>query len=445
MAPALVAVDGPVAHHLGAAAVVVVVGVDDALLQGHGHGDGLEDGAGLIGVAHRLVQQLLVVGLTPGHAVLLAVLPVFLSHRVQLLLEALGDDFTIAVGIKVRGAGHGQDGSGGRVHDDAEPALLYIIGLDALGQGLFSHGLDLGVDGQVQVVSLLAVKILLIAGEHLAAYAILPGDHPAGGPGEQLLIGGLQPLGSYPLAAAALVLGDESQHMGGDGGLGIVSLGGLHQVENGGHAHAPPRLLPVAGDEGTHLLRFLFLQIGGQDLIVGVGALQPGQEGIHILVQQIGQKVGHVLPGLVDQGLNLIRIRLAALILQLGVVLRQAVDVPDQICRRQDQVVSGGGHGQHFSLTVIDGPPTGVHCNGLELLAGCLLFPVAVLGDLQLPQLGYHGDEEHHSQTHHQKNSAPEEAAVIPSGGAPGLWILSGHSLAPLKKRWSPGSMPQGA
>ena len=93
----------------------------------------------------------------------------------------------------------------------------------------------------------------------------------------------------------------------------------------------------VFRDKGAQLFRLLLLDVGLQDLILGVGPLQSVRQSLPVQVQHGQHTVQHqVLLGLEGRLIGR-QVRIALLILVFGLV-HAGLQVPG----RQDQVVDGG-------------------------------------------------------------------------------------------------------
>ena len=171
-----------------------------ALLQGGGQHQGLEGGARLVGLPQALVQPLglpdggiglglgLLLELRVGELLLGGLLGVL---RLELLIDPLDvgrglaleetvHDRRVVVGVKLRGAGHGQDLHGLGIGHDAHAAVAHVVSGDALLQDLLGIGLDGAVNGQGQVIAVDRVHIVGVAVVQLVVLGGAAGDHPAG-------------------------------------------------------------------------------------------------------------------------------------------------------------------------------------------------------------------------------------------------------------------------
>ena len=395
----------PVGHLLAAVTVKVVVGRDDPLLQGCRHHQRFKGRTGLVGVRQGLVSPLEVEGVADRLVVLVAVLAVLLGQGFQLIQQFLVEDAGIAVGVKVGAAGHTQHRSGGGVQGDGEATLFHVVGLDALLQGLLQHGLDGGINGQVEVAAVLGVDVLLIGGEHLGAGSRLGSDHSSGGPGQNILVQGLHTLGAHLHAAAVLGIGHEAQDMGAHRGVGVIALAGGLEVEHGREF--------VLLNKLPHRGGLLLLQLVGQRLIGGVGVLNALAQPVLVESQQVHQSVHNQVPLVLDGLLVLLLLQVAVIVLIAALVHRN-----HHVPGGEDQLIDGAGPGQGTALGVVDGTPSGVDRHVQGLLIGRPLLPLVVLEDLQLHQLGHQGHKGHHSHHRQQHHRAAEETTVSLSRGA---------------------------
>ena len=115
------AFDGPLAHLHRAAAIKGVLRTDRPRLQGGGQHNRFEGGTRFVGVVEGFVPPHLVEGFALLHLAAL-----------DLIQEGLVNDGAVIVQVIVGRAGHTQDAAGLAVHDDDEPALPDVVGLDAL-------------------------------------------------------------------------------------------------------------------------------------------------------------------------------------------------------------------------------------------------------------------------------------------------------------------------
>ena len=408
MTGALGAVDGGgvAVHHHRAGAGEGVVLVHQPLLQGHGQDDGLEGGAGLVGLVDRLAVPLahhrLVIGLALGLGQQLGVGEILRIAGLELLVDGLGlglhvpledgvGDLGVVVGVEVGDTGDGQDLPGLGVHGDAEGPVLHVVVLDALLQCLLQIGLDGGVQGEGHVIAVLRVDVLGVGVVQLGAAPRLGGDHPAGGPLQNVVIGRLHPVGS-PVGV------DKAQGLGGQSGVGVVPLGAGEQVEIGGGL--------VLHDILPDGLGLLLLDVG---LDLPVGVLDGVDLGVHPLLVQAGHQGHqvrlHLLLLLGHQGGPLRLGQGVALLVLLGHALHQVVG-------GQDQVVDGGRHGQHIAVAVIDVPPGGRHGQVQGLLVAGLLLILVVVDHGDVPQLPAQGEKHQHAAAHHEEHRPLEDAAL---------------------------------
>ena len=263
-------------HH--AVAVEGAVAVGNAVLQSHGQGQYLEGGAGLIAVVHRLAAPLEQLGLAQqvvvGLGVLLALLGrVFLVRLGQLGLELFGVDLPGGVGVVVRGGVDGQDSPGVGVHDDAEGAVLGPELRRHVRDAPLQIVLDVAVDGGLDAVALLGVVVLLVLEHQLRAPAVGGRHRQAGGAVQGVLVEGLQAVGPVVVGV------HEAQHVGGQGGAGIVPLGIRLQVDP-----LEGRAGLVLGDKGPDLVADLLFHPLFQD---GVGVVGLGHLAADLLLGDV--------------------------------------------------------------------------------------------------------------------------------------------------------------
>ena len=265
-----------------------VVG-DGPLLQARRHHDGLEGRAWLIGGVQGLVVPLLELGGVEGRFILL-----FRGRVLDLVQGALQDRVLNGAGVVqvvVRGAGHAQHGPGVRVHDQAEAAVDDVELGNALLQGLLRIHLDGGVDGGVDVVAVDRVDVAGIGRGHLLAGGVLIRDDLAVGARQVQVIQGLQAV------SAGVGAVDKANDLGGHGGVGVVALGVVGQIDG------PLQLVLL--DEGPHLVGDILLHLFGQDLIGRLGLLQPGHDLRAVDAQDAGEVVGDEVIGALQLALLL--------------------------------------------------------------------------------------------------------------------------------------------
>ena len=399
MAALFVAVDGLAAHHLAAAAGEVVVQGDDSLLQTDGHGDGLEHRPGLIGLGEHPVFHLPVPGVLPGGVG--GLVPLLRLHPLHLGLERFAEQLPPVVGVKVRGAGHGKHRPRLGIDGKAEGPRLHVVGLDALRQGLLQHGLDALVHGEGHVIAVLGVEIHLIAGDHLHPPAVFGRHHPAQLAGQHILIACLDARLAHLVFAALLGLAHVPQDVGAHRGKGVVPLAA------GGDLEA--RAQPFLADKLPGPLRVLLLQLVVEHLIAGINALHPLPQPLLIIAEQVHNAVhngfAQVVEGLFIGRLVQFSVRFILLLVHRAVHAH----------RRQNQLVDRGGHGHGPALPVVDGAPVGGHGHAPGLLVCRPALPLLLLHDLELVELRHQREEYADAQHNHQKNGAPEQAAVVSS------------------------------
>ena len=395
MAGAAGALDGIARHPHAAGAGEGVAVADHALLQGGGQDQGLEGGAGLIGVVDGLVAPLVQLSLAQGLQVLVAVLAVGGLEGVQLSLDVRVTDDAGVVQVVAWGVGPGQDGPGVRVHGDAEAAVLDLEGLDALFQDALAVALDGGVQGEDNVVAVGGVVVVLVAGEHFSAVAVAGGDHPAHLAGELLLVEGLDAVG-------AAVGVDKADDLAGQGVLRIIALAGGGDDDGVGQS--------VVRDELPHLVGHLLLSLAGKHLIGRVGPLQPRRDVLLINAQNLREALGHQLIGRLRRGGHLVGVS-PRLLHPLGIVF---LDL-DQVPRGDNDPVDGGAHGQGVPVAVVDGAPVGLHRHIPGLLVDGQFLVIVVLYDLDLVECHQQGDERQDAEHHQKDDGAPQNGPVAPA------------------------------
>ncbi|CAN3988299.1 Restriction endonuclease subunit S, partial [Dysosmobacter welbionis] len=238
------AVDGlsPALHVDGAGAGEGGVHVHHALLQGRGQRDGLEGGAGLVGVLIALVPPLLELDGGPGirqrlivrllRLVGAAVLLDLRQSGIQFRLKPLSIDGGKVSRIIVGIGGHGHNAAGVHVHDDAGAAVGRVVLIQHTLQALFQGVLDVGVQSQHQAAAILRIKHLLAAAEQQRR-AVYVGrrDGQSSAAAEHVIIGRLQPVGAHIVGI------DEPYHIACQRAEGIQPLGVRRQgdaLEPGG-------------------------------------------------------------------------------------------------------------------------------------------------------------------------------------------------------------------
>ena len=212
---------------------------------------------------------------------------------------------------------------------------MHVVHLNALFQRLLSVGLDGSVQGQGQNVAVDGVDVVGVAVVHLHVLGGLARHHTAGHALEQVLVPGLQAVGT--------ALGvDEAQHLAGQGTVGVVALGAGGEIEVVGGI--------VLLDKGPDGLGVLLLNLGGQYLILGVGLLHTLFQLLPVQVRhQLTQAVHHHIPLALDLGFVGILVQVAVLILELTLA-----HTGHQVLGGQDQVVYRGRHGQHIAVGIQD-------------------------------------------------------------------------------------------
>ena len=422
----------------GAAAVEGAVAVGGAVLQGHGQGQDLEGGAGLIAVVHRLAAPLEQLGLTQqvivGLGVFLALLGrVFLIRLGQLGLELFRIDLPGGVGVVVRGGVNGQDGPGIGVHDDAESAVLGPELRDHVGDAPLQVVLDVAVEGGLDAVALLSVIILLILEHQLRTPAVGGRHRQAGSTVQGILVESLQAVGPVVVGV------QEADHMGGQGGAGVVPLGVRLQVDP-----LEGRAGLVFGDERADLVADVLLHPLFQNGVGVLGFCHLTADFFLGDVQNLRQMHGQqILVLLAAHGelfplLQAVHHHLGPLFVQLPGVF---VDGPGV----QEHVVRRGGDRQGDAVAVQDGAPGGGDDGRAHLLAGSAVLELVVLGDGQVVGLGEQGQKGRHAEYQQQRQGPPLNDQLGQPGGvglAPCFFLAAvrqgldrfGHDVPPLQK-----------
>ena len=313
------AVDGlsPALHVDGAGAGEGGVHVHHALLQGRGQRDGLEGGAGLVGVLIALVPPLLELDGGPGirqrlivrllRLVGAAVLLDLRQSGIQFRLKPLSIDGGKVSRIIVGIGGHGHNAAGVHVHDDAGAAVGRVVLIQHTLQALFQGVLDVGVQSQHQAAAILRIKHLLAAAEQQRR-AVYVGrrDGQSSAAAEHVIIGRLQPVGAHIVGI------DEPYHIACQRAEGIQPLGVRRQgdaLEPGGppagrdengvavlvhRGKLVPLIVDLSVDEPAdlvgHVLVYLLF-----DLPVSVGGvLQVLQDGLLLHIQNAAEAPGDI-------------------------------------------------------------------------------------------------------------------------------------------------------
>ena len=251
----------------GDIAVTVVGGalVHHVLLQRRCQRQDLKGGAGLIGVVEGFVAPLAQLGVGQRELPLL--------HRLlQRPVPHGGKIVEVVVGI----GGHAQDGAGVHVHHHAAGALGRVKLVHQFGKAALQIILDGGVQRQHQVVSVFRVVIFFVGVEHVVAHVVPGRDHKARLALQLLLIAGLQAV------KAGVVRAHKAHDMGGQGAVGIVSLGISDQI------HAVDVVLL---QKGTDLVGQRFLRPQLEHLVLGVGALHLLVNALRVQIQDPGQVI----------------------------------------------------------------------------------------------------------------------------------------------------------
>ena len=313
-------VDGfsPALHVDGAGAGEGGVHVHHALLQGRGQRDGLEGGAGLVGVLIALVPPLLILSVGPGIRQGLVILFLrFIGSTVLLDLRQSGIQFRlkplsidggkvsrIIVGI----GGHGHNAAGVHVHDDAGAAVGRVVLIQHTLQALFQGVLDVGVQSQHQAAAILRIKHLLAAAEQQGCAVDIGGrDSQAVAAVEHVIIGRLQPVGAHIAGI------DEPYHIACQRAEGIQPLGVRRQMdtlERGRppagignqdgvavlvhHSELVALVIDFAVDEPADLVGHILVHLLLYHFILSVGPPQLLQNGLLLHIQDAAEAPGDV-------------------------------------------------------------------------------------------------------------------------------------------------------
>ena len=362
------------------------------LLQGGGQGHRLEGGAGLVGILIALVAPLLELGGSQGFVIFFGALRKALQRGQELFVG----DGAVIVGIVIGVRGHGHDGAGVDVHDDAGGTVFGVELLHHALDALFQVILDIDIQGQHQVAAVFRVVILLIVKEQGLIVVVLGCDRQSGGAGEDAVILRLQAVG------ADVVGVDEAQYIGGQGAVAVVALG-VGPQENAPQGpllilrHRVALVVDLAVDKAAHLVGHVLLRLFHQLLILGLGLLHLGEDRLLIQSQDPGKTPGNIaLVQHLRRGVGL------ALLLRLfrrfldGVllVIHKGLDLQG---REEDQLRRGGFR-QNVAAAVIDGAPGGGDHGAGRLLGHRLFLQLRMLADLQVVELPEEGQECHHAQ-----------------------------------------------
>ena len=414
--------DGVVADGHGAAAVKGAAGVHRPLLQGHGQGEDLGRGAGLVGVVHRLVAPLLQLQLPQLLPVGVGVLLVrgggiLLVHLGQLLLEFAVIDLPVGVHVVGGAGGDGQDGPALGVHNHPRGPVLGPVFGDHVLQAPLHVVLDGAVQGQLEAVAVLGVVVLLILEHDLRAVAVLGRDGQARAALQLLIVQGLQAVGPVVVGV------QKPDDMGGQGAVGVVALGVGLQVDplDAGAG-------VVGGDELPHLVPHGLLHPPLEDLVGGVGLAHLVPDRLLVQLQNPGQIHGNQVPVFLAADRELLPLLhpchhgLGPGCLQLG---GPALNGPGV----QEHGVRGGGHGQNGAVPVQNGAPGGGDHRAAHLLVGGPLLHLVVLVDGQIVGLGEEGQKGRHAEHQHQRQSAPLDHQLGQAGGLHDFSLFSAGTL----------------
>ena len=434
------AVEGliPALDHDGAGTAEGGVHVHRALLQCRRQGDGLEGGAGLVGVGDAAVAPLESLGPVldglDGLAVILLFFKgvFFLLQRLQLRIhggqELFIPDSAVIGGVEVGVGGHGDNCSGVYLHDDAGAAVFGVVCLQHALHVLLKRRLNPGVQGQHHVVPVLRVDDLLIVEGQVRVAGVLGGHGVAGGALQHVVELGLQAVGPLVLTV------DKAHHVGRQGAVGVVPPGvqlqkdplegrrGLFRIrQQPGPAvlvdkgELPALIVDLAVHEAADLVGHVLLHPSGNPLILGRGHGRKTQDLLFLHAQDPAQAPGHI--GLIQYprgniGLaGLLRLLPGSLI---GLLLFS--DKGRQLQRGDAYVFRRGGGGQGVVVPVINRPPGGGHRALPGLLAGSLVLEFVMPPDLQVVQLPKEHDKGDHAQQQHDDHRPAADHLVGPAG-----------------------------
>ena len=395
-----------------------------ALLQRRRQGDGLEGGAGLIGGVDALVAPLgldgVVNGIGPGLGVLLlrfigGAVGVDLGQgRFQLGLQGVVKEDAGLVEIVVGIGGHGDDGPGVHIHDDAGAAVLGPIFFQHALQTVFQAQLHVGVQGQHQIMAVFRVVILLIGIQQSRTGSVSGADSIAGGAGEGIVIFCFQ-------AHAALVLVIyKAQHTGGQGAVEIIPLGGrlepdpleLHPLL---FRHLIAVGVDLAVDKAADLVGNVLLRLLFDVPVFVVGLGHPGFQGLLLHPQDTAEALGDI--GLVPEnggrvGFPLVRRLLGGLLLLFLLTLHELRDP----LGGDVHVLRRGGEGQGVQAAVINSAPGGGHHRAAGLLLHGPALKLIVPEDLQIIKPPEEDRKGHHAQKQHDQRRPAADHLVGPAG-----------------------------
>ena len=428
----------PPLNHDGAGTAERGIHVHHALLQRRRQGDGLEGGAGLIGIGHAAVAPLKTLGLAPsiadGRTVILFCLVgvLFLLQLLQLFLyrcqELFIMDSAVIAGVKGGIGGHGDDGTGIHLHDDAGAAVFGVEGLQHALHVLLQGGLDPGVQGQHHVIAVLRVDDILVVEGQVRVAGVFCGHSVAAGALQHVVELGLQAVGPLVLAV------DKAHHVGRKGAVGIVppgiqlqedpleGRGGLGWVgQQAGlslfvdKGELPSLVVDLTVDEAAHLVRHVLLHPFADDLVLRLGF---GGHLENILLrhaQDPAQPPGHI--GLIQNHRRDIGLAgLDCLLLGLFIGLLLFLDIGCQLQGRNAHVLRRGRGCQGMIIPVIDRPPGSGHHALPGLLHGRLGLQLVMPPDLQVIQLPEEHDKGAHAQQQHDDHRPAANHLIGPAG-----------------------------
>ena len=139
---------------------------DYTFLQAHGAHAHLEYGAGVIGIAHRLVPPLFLQGVVVGLVLFI------LRQGIYLFAHLFVIDGERIVGVVIPLDRQTQDAAGIDVHHDGYRAVLDLILFDALLQVFFQDALHRLIDGQHQVITVFRTDELFVFKGHVSAQSV---------------------------------------------------------------------------------------------------------------------------------------------------------------------------------------------------------------------------------------------------------------------------------
>ena len=243
-------------------AVELIFQCNGTAVQGCGHGQHLEGGAGLIAIGDHTVAPLLQLGTLQHLPIFLQALKIaFASLRVEQIIQLqflkglrlLGIiDFQIGIGVVAAQGCHRQNLTGVDIHHNAKGAVLHVVFINGFLHSFFQHLLHCGIQGQHHIAARNGLDILFIGKGHIHFIIALGGDDLSGGAGKIGVVGRFDPLRAHIGGIG------KTKHLRCQSTIGIIALGIGFQVDAGD-------FLPV--DKGTNLGSRRFVHPGGDALI----------------------------------------------------------------------------------------------------------------------------------------------------------------------------------